>query len=211
VRFDLSGYRAVPPITGIGTLGLVGDLVELKNHLQAVELVRRLRARGHELRLLLVGRDVSGAVPRSRAYAELVREAVAAMPAAELVSALPERMPDQMARLDALLAITSVPESFGRVCVEAMAAGRPVIGYDHGGVAELVEDGRNGILCPPGDLAAVERAVEALASDPARAIAMGAVAREDAVARFSAAHDRGDTIGDALADFAIAATAAAAP
>ena len=110
-----------------------------------------------------------------------------------------------MGRLDVLLAISSVPESFGRVCVEAMAAGRPVVAYDQGGVSELIDHGRTGFLCPPGDVEAIVGALAALVSDPRRAVAMGAAARDDALARFSAAPGRCDTIGDALAEFAIAA------
>lgn len=76
-------------------------------------------------------------------------------------------------------------ESFGRVIVEAMAAGLPVVGVDGGGVQEIVQHDRTGILVPPDDAAAMARAVEALLRDPERRRALGAAGRERAVGTYS--------------------------
>jgi glycosyltransferase involved in cell wall biosynthesis len=204
VRFDLSRYAAVKEIEEIRTIGLVGDLVELKNHLLAIELSKRMLDRDEEVSVLLVGRDVSANVPRTKDYVERVRRAIAATPSTKLISSAPEAMPSVMSQIDLLLHVSTVPESFGRVCVEAMAAGRPVVAYDHGGVSELVEDGTTGFLCPPGDPDSVERAILKLLRNPQLGAAMGQAARESALARFAEHPDRRDTIGDALADFAVA-------
>ncbi|MBI4617797.1 MAG: glycosyltransferase family 4 protein [Planctomycetes bacterium] len=77
------------------------------------------------------------------------------------------------------------PEPFGRVVLEAMAAGVPVVASRAGGVVELVSDGETGILVPPGDAPAHARAVLSLLADPERARAMGRRGREVAAARFS--------------------------
>jgi len=203
--FDLSRYARIEPTERIRTIGLVGDLVELKNHLGAIRLAKRLRACGKDVSLLLVGRDVSGNVPRSAEYAKRVRAEVAlAKPGVQLVSSSPEAMPDVMGRIDVLLQLSTVPESFGRVCVEAMAAGRPVIAYDHGGVSELVDHGRTGFLCPAGDADAVARALVALIEDPRLCAEMARAAQVNALERYSERPGRRSTVGDALADFAIA-------
>jgi glycosyltransferase involved in cell wall biosynthesis len=68
-------------------------------------------------------------------------------------------------------------ESFGRVIVEAMAAGLPVVGVNGGGVAEIVVHGKTGLLVPPDDFAAMAVAIEQLARDPARRAALGAAGR----------------------------------
>ena len=203
--FDLSRYARIEPTERIRTIGLVGDLVELKNHLGAIQLAKRLRTCGKDVSLLLVGRDVSGNVPRSAEYAKRVRAEVAlAKPGVQLVSSSPEAMPDVMGRIDVLLQLSTVPESFGRVCVEAMAAGRPVIAYDHGGVSELVDHGRTGFLCPAGDADAVARALVALIEDPRLCAEMARAAQVNALERYSERPGRRSTVGDALADFAIA-------
>jgi glycosyltransferase involved in cell wall biosynthesis len=59
------------------------------------------------------------------------------------------------------------PEGFGRVPVEAQAMGRPVIATDHGGARETILRGETGWLIPPGDVAALARAIgEALSLNP---------------------------------------------
>jgi glycogen(starch) synthase len=69
-----------------------------------------------------------------------------------------------------VVVIPSLWESFGYVCVESMALGRPVIAAAAGGLADIVEDGRSGRLVPPGDGAALAGALdEWLADSEARA------------------------------------------
>lgn len=61
------------------------------------------------------------------------------------------------------------PEPFGRVVVEGMLAGRPVIAADAGGVREIMRIDETGLLVPPGDSAALARAMARLIDDPALA------------------------------------------
>jgi glycosyltransferase involved in cell wall biosynthesis len=70
------------------------------------------------------------------------------------------------------------PEPFGMVVIEAMSRGRPVIGSGIGGIPEIVEDGRDGLLVEPGKVAALSRAMGRLAADPALADCMGEAARQ---------------------------------
>jgi len=65
------------------------------------------------------------------------------------------------------------PEPFGMVGVEAMARGRPVIGFAVGGIPDWLDDGVTGILVPEADTAALGAAIADLLADPARAHALG--------------------------------------
>ena len=67
-------------------------------------------------------------------------------------------MPDVMAAMDVFV-LSSINEGFGRVIVEAMASGVPVVATAVGGVPEVVEDGVSGLLVPPRD---PERLAEAV-------------------------------------------------
>jgi glycogen synthase len=58
-------------------------------------------------------------------------------------------------------------ESFGLIYVEAMMFGKPVIGCDVGGIPEVVENGKTGILIPPGDSHSLEAALDTLINDSA--------------------------------------------
>jgi len=75
-------------------------------------------------------------------------------------------------------------EPFGRSILEAQATGTPVVAARGGGVPEFVEDGRTGLLFPPGDADAVADALERVLADRELAAAMAAAAREQVTARF---------------------------
>ena len=61
---------------------------------------------------------------------------------------------------------------------ESMAQGRPVVATAVGGVGEVIEDGRSGVLVPPQDPSALATALEALLRDPGRREAIAAAARQ---------------------------------
>ncbi len=76
-------------------------------------------------------------------------------------------------------------EHFGRVLIEAMAMGKPVVATDGGGVPEVVRHGETGLLVPPGRPAALARAILTLLDDSACAASLGAAGRERVEREFS--------------------------
>jgi N-acetyl-alpha-D-glucosaminyl L-malate synthase BshA len=84
-----------------------------------------------------------------------------------------------------ILLLPSTVESFGLVALEAMACGVPVIGYDGGGLPEVVRSGTDGLLAPLGDLERMIAMTLELLQNPARRRKMGENARERAVSTFS--------------------------
>lgn len=79
-------------------------------------------------------------------------------------------------------------EPFGLVAVEAMSAGRPVIGSRQGGLLETVLDGETGVLVDPDDPAAIARAVVDLLTAPDRCREMGRAGRARFTAMFTLDH-----------------------
>jgi glycosyltransferase involved in cell wall biosynthesis len=75
-----------------------------------------------------------------------------------------ERILELFRAADAAL-LSSAWENFPHSVVEALAAGTPVIATNVGGVREAVEDGRNGLLVPPGDAAALAAALQRYLED----------------------------------------------
>jgi glycosyltransferase involved in cell wall biosynthesis len=105
----------------------------------------------------------------------------------------PDRLPPgvtivpEMAHVDVLAAwphctlavVPSLwPEPFGVTAVEAMAAGRAVVASDTGGLRDIVDHEKTGLLVRPGDAAALAGAIARLLSDPTERRRMGAAGRE---------------------------------
>ncbi len=146
-------------------LTLPGRGTRLKGHAEAIELLARLHADGIQARLFLLGvdenrRDRYGAEMRQLAREFGVQKFVAMSPARGDVR-------DIYAVSSLILQMSVRPESFGRVVAEALCQGRPVLGYDHGGVGELLRELYPAGCVPPRDLeAACERAKLLLHSPP---------------------------------------------
>ena len=86
----------------------------------------------------------------------------------------------ELARADVLCAPSLHGESFGMVLTEAFAACTPVLASDIPGYRDVVRDGTDGELLPPGDALALAEALRRLALDPARRARMALAARERA-------------------------------
>jgi glycosyltransferase involved in cell wall biosynthesis len=83
---------------------------------------------------------------------------------------------------------TAVPELLGQTLLEAMACGKPVICTDVASMPEVVVQGENGLIVPPGDPQAMAEAIAAILGSPARAQAMGEAGRRRVLERFQWPH-----------------------
>lgn len=90
-----------------------------------------------------------------------------------------------MRAADVVAHTSTLPEPFGRVLVEGMLAGRPVIASDAGGVREIITPGQTGELVPPSEAAALARVLGALRADPARTAALAEAGRAHARRTFT--------------------------
>jgi glycosyltransferase involved in cell wall biosynthesis len=95
-----------------------------------------------------------------------------------------EDVPALAGRADAFV-LPSRSEAFPNAAMEAMAAGLPVVASAVGGLLDLIDHGRTGLLVPVDDAGALAAAIDQLAADPARAAQLGATAREDVIDRYS--------------------------
>lgn len=97
---------------------------------------------------------------------------------------LVEDIPGLLAELD-LFVLSSSREGFSIACVEAMAAGRPVVATRSGGPEEIVEDGVSGRLVGPGNAEALAGAILELVADPELRSRLARAGRRRAEQRFS--------------------------
>jgi glycogen synthase len=104
----------------------------------------------------------------------------------------------------AVFACPSVYEPFGLINLEAMACETPVVASAVGGILEVVEDGKTGVLVEPGRPAALAAALRRVLDDPARGRAMGRAGRQRVEAQFSwasVAERTRDVYADAIVEF----------
>jgi glycogen(starch) synthase len=89
-----------------------------------------------------------------------------------------DRLPAAMAHADVLV-LPSLYEELGTVLLEAMQAGLPIVASETGGIPDVIEDGVNGLLVPPGDPEALARGIDRILSDGdlARRLSEGAQER----------------------------------
>jgi glycosyltransferase involved in cell wall biosynthesis len=92
-------------------------------------------------------------------------------------------VPGFLAGLDVAV-LCSRAEGMPNAVLEYMAAGRPVVATAVGATPELIADGEHGLLVPPGDAAALARAIARLLADPALARRLGEAARWRARERY---------------------------
>jgi len=84
-----------------------------------------------------------------------------------------------------LVVMPSLHEGFGLVAAEAAIWGRPVVAYRVGGLQEIVEHGRTGLLVDVGDVSSLAEAICSLLRDETATARMGGAARDRALSRFT--------------------------
>lgn len=95
--------------------------------------------------------------------------------------------PERFLQACRLFLLPSRAEGLSNALLEAMATGLPCVASRIGGNTDLIEDGRTGLLVPPGDAGALADGVLAILEDPERGRRVGAAARAVAVERFGMA------------------------
>jgi glycosyltransferase involved in cell wall biosynthesis len=157
--------RDWPALDGGRLLLMPGRGTRLKGHTAAIELLAGLVRRGEDARLWLLGAKEAG---RGR-YLEELRSRADALGVAERLAITPpsSEVREAYACADLVLQLSEKPEAFGRTVLEALSIGRPVLGWAHGGVGELLAE-----LYPAGAVALgegdalLQRATELLAAPP---------------------------------------------
>jgi len=175
----------VPPEALV--IGAVGRILPLKGLEFLVEAAALLQTTLPQALYIVVGDVVTDRFHQAeaRAYRDrlhALRDGLGLSRQVRFVGARRD-LPAVMAALD-ILAHPSLEEAFGRVLIEAMAAGRPVVASAVGGMPEIVEDGVTGYLVPPSDPEALASRIFSLANPNVRRC-VGRAARERAVNAFA--------------------------
>ena len=171
---------------GAPLIGIVGHIQDWKGQMLVAEAVARARLRVPALRCLMVG----GVHRFGAEYGERLKARIAEPDLAGHVILTGARrdVPACLDAMDVVIHSSVRREPFGRVLIEAMALGRPLVAPREGGPRYIVKDGETGLLVPPRDSAALADALVDLLGDPARRAAMGRAARARCEAVFDIRH-----------------------
>jgi glycosyltransferase involved in cell wall biosynthesis len=157
-------------------IGWIGRMTPIKRVEDVLLALAGLRERGVDAIACLVGDGPDREAAERRAHALGLARHV-------LFVGYQRDVAPYYAFLDAFL-LPSANEGTPVVAIESLAAGRPVVATRVGGVPDVVSDGEDGFLVSVGDIRSTVDALEQLANDPARRLAMGAAGRERVVPRY---------------------------
>lgn len=129
-------YAQYPYLKNKFVITLPGRLTRLKGHEDFITLMSKLKAAGLAVHGLIVG----GEDPKRKAYARALHARVEIEDLRATISFTGRRddIRDVYAASGLVLSLASQPESFGRAVLEPLRLGVPTIGYDHGGVGEIL-------------------------------------------------------------------------
>jgi glycosyltransferase involved in cell wall biosynthesis len=156
----------------------VGRLVPKKGHADALAALARLRDAGVPARLDVVGAGPGRAALESARAALGLGDAVAFHPPTDQAGLRVHFEAADVFLHPSVTADDGDVEGIPNVAIEAAATGLPVVATRHGGLVEAVADGATGVLVPERDPAALAAALELLAKDPARRLALGRAGAE---------------------------------
>lgn len=182
VRHNMIPRRDVPMVPRDPIVVYAGRLDEVKGMRLLMAAWDRYRAMSPDpgLRLVIAG---SGSLERE------VAAWASARPSVEMTGQIAATEVARLrSRARAVLVPSAWEEPFGLVVVESMAAGSPPIAAGHGSLVELITPGVDGVLFPPGDPAALARAVADVEAEPGRYETYGKQARETYEQRFNPEH-----------------------
>lgn len=153
-----------PQLAGRRLFVLPGRITRLKGHEDFLQLIAALMAEGENVHGVIVG----GAHEKKQAYLKEIEALAATLGLADRVTFTGHRsdLREILAVSDIVCSLSTQPESFGRTTLEALAIGRKVLAYDHGGgVAEQLRVFYPAGLIPLGDATALRAAARRMLHD----------------------------------------------
>ncbi|MBI1977005.1 MAG: lipopolysaccharide heptosyltransferase II [Candidatus Omnitrophica bacterium] len=164
-------------------IGIVGRLTPLKGHADFLRAIPRVSQQYRNLRVWVIG----DAPKEKQSYLTELQTLVRHLGIKDSVEFLGHRsdVTEVLRQLDLLVLATVTPEAFGRVLIEAQAVGVPVVATRVGGVVDVIEDEKTGLLVPPSDSVTMAAVILRVLQDPVLAGQLSRAARQRVEQEFS--------------------------
>ena len=172
-------------------VGVVGRMDPQKGQMETLEALQQLHSTYPRLKVVFVGEDTvntPGTAERMKSYIRThhLEDSAKILP-------FQENIEEVFSGLDLFL-MPSYGETFGRVLIEAMASGVPVVGTRAGGVVDLIADGKDGLLAEPRSADSLVRALQVALEQPEQLEAFRQTALQKVARQFDLAQVRGQTL-----------------
>lgn len=163
---DLDKFKSLQrekPVGARCNIAIVGRITPLKGHTYFLKAMAKVIRTIPYARILVIGEVPS----KKESYKEELDVLVRRLGIKDRVEFLGNRhdVPQLLMKTDVLVLSTVTQEAFGRVILEAQAADVPVVATKVGGVVDIIDDGKTGLLVMPRDIDAMAREVIRLAQD----------------------------------------------
>lgn len=164
-------------------VGIIGRLTPIKGHLDFIKAMHKASRSVRDLKIWIVG----DAPASKEGYKEQVKVLTRRLGLSHCTEFLGTQtdIPDIVSHLDLLVLATTTQEAFGRVIIEAQAAGVPVVATAVGGVVDIIEDGVTGLLVAPSDPQAMADATVRIFQDKQLASSLAVAAYEKVKDRYT--------------------------
>lgn len=183
---DLDKFKFVNPSEkprSAFTVGIIARITPLKGHLDFIKAMSLISREIPRLKVLIIG-DAPKDKIKYKEELELLVRRLGLGQNVEFMG-YQEDIPKILARLDVLVSATVTPEAFGRVIIEAQAAGVPVVATKVGGVVDIIKDNVNGLLSCPNDPRGMADCVLKIAKNKELALLLAVNGRKNVEENFS--------------------------
>ncbi len=167
-------------------IGLIGRISPWKGQHIYLHAAAQVLRDFPQARFEIIGAPLFAELDYERSLRELCRD-LEIENSVEFVGFV-ENVQERIHHLDVVVHASTTGEPFGQVIIEGMAAGKPVVATNGGGVPEIVEDGITGLLVPMGDVTSMAQAIGKLLGDSAWRERMGQAGKERVIRQFTIQH-----------------------
>jgi glycosyltransferase involved in cell wall biosynthesis len=159
-------------------IGIIGRIAPEKGQLDVIRAAKLLRASGHRIDLVIYGASMFSTAD----YEARVRSEAAGI--SVRFAGWTEDVAKALHEIDVLAVPSGSIEAAGRVIMEALSAGTPVVAYPSGGIPELIRDWHTGLLTEQPTPASLARSIEKLLADPGLRLRIAEQGRREWESRF---------------------------
>lgn len=163
---DLEKFKYLSPEKKRGGefhIGIIGRITPIKGHLYFIKAMAKVARVVPALKIWVVG-DASSAHQAYKEQVQVLTRRLGLSHCTEFLGTQKD-IPEILSHLNLLVLATTTHEAFGRVVIEAQAAGVPVVATEVGGVVDIIENNKNGLLVPPGDPTSMAEAIIKISKD----------------------------------------------